>query len=194
MADPNSDSVKNLKPLIPAEKNPIIFPEYELITERENYVEKQEKERPESDRLKDYENFLKTKTNGVLLGNSGGTGGGADLDLDELESLSKKLDKDFKQFQRRIGANPDQIVRYQRGGDPLFASPVKPAQIPDCILCKSPRNFEFQLMPQLLAYLDVDSVEKSIDWATVLVYTCKRSCSFSKGYASEFLFKQDYAE
>lgn len=207
MAAGDGDLAKTVKkPLIATDENSLIFPEFELITEREHYVEERDKkkERPETERLKDYENFLKSAaaaSNVALLAQGGGggglaaNGGGADLDLDELESLSKKLDKDFKQFQRRIGQNPEQILRYQRGADPIFAAPTRPpANLPPCDLCKAPRSFEFQLMPQLLAYLDVDSVEKSIDWATVCVFTCSRSCPTSDGYAPEFVFKQDYAE
>ena len=46
-------------------------------------------------------------------------------------------------------------------------------------------------MPQLLVHLNVDSIEKSIDWGTILVYSCSESCR-NESYVEEVAFKQDY--
>lgn len=51
----------------------------------------------------------------------------------------------------------------------------------------------FQIMPQLLVHLKVDSPGQSIDWGTVVVYSCKNSCSQDKYYIEEVAYKQDYA-
>ena len=52
----------------------------------------------------------------------------------------------------------------------------------------------FQVMPQLLNYLDVDEKDgNSLDWGTLCVYTCRDSCSIGNNYAAEFLWKQDFA-
>lgn len=48
-------------------------------------------------------------------------------------------------------------------------------------------------MPQLLVHLKVDSAGQSIDWGTVLVYSCSQSCQQDKPYLEELVFKQDYA-
>jgi pre-rRNA-processing protein TSR4 len=41
--------------------------------------------------------------------------------------------------------------------------------------------------------MDVDSIEASIDWATVCVYTCAASCStIKKGFSREFVVKYDF--
>ena len=50
-------------------------------------------------------------------------------------------------------------------------------------------------MPQLLYYLKVDSSSspdgKTIDWGTLLIYTCSENCNIRTGYQEEFLWKQD---
>ena len=51
-------------------------------------------------------------------------------------------------------------------------------------------------MPQLLYYLKLDCTHSgdstpSIDWGTLLVYTCANNCSLSPGYREEFLWKQE---
>ena len=53
--------------------------------------------------------------------------------------------------------------------------------------CVGAREFEFQVMPQLLNKLGLDA---SVDWGVLAVFTCKRSCDFGIGYAREFLLRQ----
>lgn len=176
-------------------ENPFLFPEYELTTEVEEFSEEyKEKERPEAERLKDYEKFVESHSKN-LVGNNG-TDKIIEQDLEDIEP--KKKDKIFKKFQRRIEQNPEQVLRYQRKGEPLWASNCipKPLDIPECPLCGSPRVFEFQIMPHLLSYLDVDCVGQSIDWGTIAVYTCQESCEIKLevGYVSEVAFKQDFLE
>jgi hypothetical protein len=41
--------------------------------------------------------------------------------------------------------------------------------------------------------MEVDALGASIDWATVFVYTCSKSCDTEKGgFVEEFLWKQDF--
>jgi len=87
-----------------------------------------------------------------------------------------------------------------RGGEsPLWVNDKGQAQdndIPACPHCNSRRSFEFQILPQLLYYLKVDNnietAQKSLDWGTVVVYTCPNSCSEGnqKGWAQEFAWLQ----
>lgn len=49
-------------------------------------------------------------------------------------------------------------------------------------------------MPQLLNYLQVDSIEESVDWGTLVVFTCSESCSDGTSYLREFLWKQNFAD
>lgn len=60
--------------------------------------------------------------------------------------------------------------------------------------------FLFQIMPQLLHYLKIDNSQTSMDWGTLLVYTCSNNCleydndnSSNAGYMKEFLWRQDYS-
>ncbi|XP_070788684.1 programmed cell death protein 2 isoform X2 [Pituophis catenifer annectens] len=48
-----------------------------------------------------------------------------------------------------------------------------------------------QVMPQLLAHLNVDSLGESIDWGTLAIYTCAVNCDLGNHYAEEFIWKQD---
>jgi len=50
----------------------------------------------------------------------------------------------------------------------------------------------FQVMPQLLNSLCVDSTGASVDWGTLAVYSCSDSCD-TNGYCREFLWKQDFS-
>ncbi|XP_017786084.1 PREDICTED: programmed cell death protein 2-like [Nicrophorus vespilloides] len=112
-----------------------------------------------------------------------------EAELEELATCEK--DKVFANFRKRVACNPEQILRYERGGEPLWvASEPKPEAVPDCEQCGGPRQFEFQVMPQLLTVLK----ENELDLGVLLVYTCKRSCSSQKTYSNEFVFKQDVCE
>lgn len=112
-----------------------------------------------------------------------------------LEEGEDKKDETFKQFHQWIRREPEQVLRYQRDGTPLLATDYSPSpqSVPNCALCGEPREFEFQVMPHLLALIDVDAVGQSLDWATLLVYTCRSNCPIpAEGYAREWVFKQDF--
>jgi len=47
-------------------------------------------------------------------------------------------------------------------------------------------------MSQLLNYLNLDSTDHSIDWATLVVYTCSADCDLGGQYGKEFMWKQDF--
>ena len=70
---------------------------------------------------------------------------------DAEEDASKK-DKVFERFLRVTKRAPKQVVRYSRGGKPLWVSDKEIVEnVPNCEFCNGPRIFEFQIMPQLLA-------------------------------------------
>ena len=90
---------------------------------------------------------------------------------------------DFGAFTARLRRAPDQCLRYTyaAASEPLWASrrrrpPV--GAVPACEACGSARRFEFQVMPQALAFLGVDSLDADApDWATLAVYTCSAHCA-----------------
>jgi len=47
-------------------------------------------------------------------------------------------------------------------------------------------------MSQTLSYLHMTNVKDGLDWGTLLVYTCGKSCEI-QGYAAEFVWKQDFS-
>lgn len=106
----------------------------------------------------------------------------------------------FYGFQRRVGANPEQVLRYchKANSAPLWLSAAgRPKSIPPCSRCGAARWFEFQVLPQLLLSLEQNedpTVTDSLDWGTVAVYSCSASCAAPNGsasvYAEEFVWHQ----
>lgn len=121
-------------------------------------------------------------------------------------------------FEERIASDPGQCVRYcfEEGAAPLWPNRQRPmmeaSSVPPCERCGAPREFEFQVLPQLLNLLGHTSEDTSYDWSsspdgnqgylrgTLVVYSCSESCdlrqplpseaSMSQAYASEFVFVQ----
>ncbi|KAJ2610808.1 hypothetical protein GGF44_006191, partial [Coemansia sp. RSA 1694] len=123
---------------------------------------------------------------------------------ERVEDSEVDVDRAFLLFQRKIQKSPDQVIRYTRSSEssePLFVSdtgkPEARDSVPDCELCGAAREFEFQIMPQMLNYLSVDSADPtSVDWGTLLVYTCPKSCSSASAasaYASEVVYRQNFS-
>ncbi|XP_060041674.1 programmed cell death protein 2-like [Erinaceus europaeus] len=114
------------------------------------------------------------------------------VDMDELlsQSLSsdggekyektkiKSGDKTFYKFMKRIAACQEQILRYSWSGEPLFLTcPTSNAtDLPACSYCGGHRTFEFQLMPALVSMLRSGNLGLSVEFGTVLIYTCEKSC------------------
>ncbi|KAJ3210880.1 programmed cell death protein [Clydaea vesicula] len=124
--------------------------------------------------------------------------------LDEEEETKVDVDKAFLKFQKRVEREPEQAFRYYRTSynnteftKPLYVSDLnKPKEIPDCKHCHSKRTLEYQVMPQLLNFLQDDNV----DFGTLLIYTCESNCEsahFEKDecgvWARELIFRQDFS-
>ncbi|XP_060687874.1 LOW QUALITY PROTEIN: programmed cell death protein 2 [Hemiscyllium ocellatum] len=160
----------------------ILFPEFELVMELED-SEDQERE---------------NVTCGEPLVAAGHDCVTEGLDHEELEAMAKhesKEDRIFAKFKRRIALAPDQVLRYCRGGSPLWVSEENvpsDVDIPSCA-CGAKREFEFQVMPQLLNHLKMDSFGESLDWGTLVVYTCEQNCDHGNEYSAEFIWKQDFS-
>lgn len=107
-------------------------------------------------------------------------------DLTELQksaaSSCAAADFHYRRFRRRIAREPHQLIRYQRGGQPLWVSSrnqPSAADIAACVNCGANRQFEFQVMPQMLNHVWKDTAvgEDSVDWGTLAVFTCSTSCA-----------------
>ncbi|XP_060081700.1 programmed cell death protein 2-like [Ylistrum balloti] len=172
----------------------VLFPEFELITEPEDLddVESDEENytKGEEEKWQEYEDFLKSDKAGSLIPDNV-----AKNELEKMATVESMDDKIFRRFKERIKTNPDQVLRYHKGGQPLWVSAnhiPKETDIPIC-LCGAKRQFEFQVMPQMLSHLQVDQLGDSLDWGILCVYTCSNSCQIGNDYQSEFLWKQDYS-
>ncbi|XP_002164677.2 programmed cell death protein 2 isoform X1 [Hydra vulgaris] len=165
-------------------KNPFLFDEYEIVIENE--PSKQERLEKLKEKYKKYENYM--------------TDQNTQLDK-QLENDLKKIDetngdKMFLNFKERIECEPEQIVRYELNGEPLWVSSENIPKEQDIPLCKcgSKRQFEFQILPQMLNYLGVETTKESIDWGTLVVYTCQKNCvNIDDLYVEEFVWKQDFS-
>jgi hypothetical protein len=103
----------------------------------------------------------------------------AEHDKLKLDNQAVVVDDDFVEFQSRMQRAPAQCFRYSRGASsPLWTHSKdqltqKAADFWRCSSCHGPVIFEFQIMPQLLSYLDADP---GFDFGTIAVYTCRDSC------------------
>ncbi|KAI8346048.1 programmed cell death protein 2 [Mortierella sp. GBAus27b] len=125
---------------------------------------------------------------------------------DEIyENTRTDIDAAFLTFQKRIALYPDQVLRYARmeyeltTPQPLYVSDIgipKSEDIPPCPDCGRERTFEFQILPQLLNYLAIDhSANNSLDFGTVLIYSCKDNCHVDgKHYQHEVALVQHFSE
>ncbi|XP_013384996.1 programmed cell death protein 2-like [Lingula anatina] len=85
----------------------------------------------------------------------------------------------FEKFKKRISLCPQQCIRYQWAGEPLYISQALGSswKCPPCQSCGSPRVFELQLLPTLVNVLRIGTnKETSVEFGTVLVFTCKKAC------------------
>ncbi|KAF7104860.1 hypothetical protein CFC21_105724 [Triticum aestivum] len=85
-----------------------------------------------------------------------------------------------------------QVLRYcaEEDAEPLWAASTGSLtcdDIPLCIYCNGQLRYEFQLMSQLLHYFCVENEQDPVDWATIVVYTCRESRDESVSYKEEFV-------
>lgn len=91
----------------------------------------------------------------------------------------------------------EELTRKSEDGEswePLWISSkgrLQASDVPNCERCGSGRRLEFQILPQLLNYLELDRVlgAEHFDFGTVCVYTCVKSCAIH-GYANEYIYHQ----
>ena len=120
-------------------------------------------------------------------------GKGADVSakhLKELEQMQDKNQVQLSKFHHRLQrSGPDQVVRYcfDEGAKPLWPSISNAPEhdqksVPPCKRCGAPRRFEFQILPQIINHLDIDSeLASAVDFGSIAVYTCSASCALGGG-------------
>ncbi|XP_059162826.1 programmed cell death protein 2-like [Physella acuta] len=167
----------------------LLFKEFDLVTEDEEYTEgDSNNSKSDEERLLEYEQLMRSPQLQGLDEKYQAE------DLEQSAKAETEDDKLFLKFKNRVDYEPTQVLRYSRGGEPLWVSAYNkpsPEDIPNCS-CGAPRIFEFQVMPQLLNFLSVDRLDASLDWGIVCAYTCKDNCAISNSYKEEFVWKQDF--
>jgi pre-rRNA-processing protein TSR4 len=128
------------------------------------------------------------------------TGGEEEEDDEDEAGIS---DERTLSFMQRVAAEPAQCLRYGRWGEnetrPLWvASETIPVDVPACEHCGAPRDFEMQVMPQVLHFVgnghgpDVGST--GLDFGTIAIYSCTNSCQGSSDYVAEYAWVQPHSE
>ncbi|KJH42873.1 VMA21-like domain protein [Dictyocaulus viviparus] len=82
------------------------------------------------------------------------------FEIEDIEAAVSDQPNDLRFERRYLDLNCEQILRYQRSGNPLWATDRAPTlnEAPPCEKCGAARHFEFQLMPRLLSLIDVDQL------------------------------------
>ncbi|NXR14023.1 PDD2L protein, partial [Semnornis frantzii] len=169
---------------------PLFQPFYISVVDEEDYTGFLDTDHADK-LLKEYQQREGVDLEQLVSESLAGEGDGEKYEKSEV----KGRDHTFHKFMKRVSVCPEQILRYSRGGQPLFIT-CPPANIdraiPACSNCGGSRVFEFQLMPALVSMLQSDS-GLSVEFGTVLVYTCERSCwpTNHQTPLEEFIFVQE---
>lgn len=183
-------------PVAVDQKHPFLLPEFELVIESEDAGSDEDDDDDDNNDDKDdddddqSEQRRRTEADRLEAEhNAGELAGVSDSELAPF--ATGEQDAVFAKFRLRCDANGEQVLRYDRGGQPLWisgANQLDAERVPNCELCGGRRAFEFQIMPQMLNHLGEDA----LDWGIVNVYTCVGNCKVEGGaYAREFCYKQD---
>lgn len=121
---------------------------------------------------------------------------------DSTEVWSAEMDDEtlathsFDLFQERIARAPRQVLRYKLGGEALWPKYPAPHVNSDLLCsCGSTMVFELQLLGSCLHYLQPDKAlepqqkESGMNFASVVIFTCKADCTKSKILAESHPFK-----
>lgn len=118
-----------------------LFPEFELVLDAEDNVDaaNETDEQSESRRMNEYHELMQSgKVNNL-----------PDVSEADLLPYAQNVeDVAFGKFKKRIALNNDQVLRYNRGGEPLWISSKNTLDdqlVSPCEQCQSKRVFEFQV-------------------------------------------------
>ncbi|XP_014217503.1 programmed cell death protein 2-like [Copidosoma floridanum] len=110
------------------------------------------------------------------------------------KTIPKHGDEMFHNFVSRIQKNPGQVLRYARDNlAPLLLYPMGGC-IGRCRHCGDEMIFEVQILPTLIPKLKLSSRSErnfQLEFGTVLIFTCARSCwSSTDSYREEHVIVQ----
>lgn len=102
----------------------------------------------------------------------------------DKEAFESSMDATFQKFADRMSQNPDQVIRYEHGGQPLLYSKtdgvgaqLTKSTMPGCSNCGSRRTFEVQMTPHAITELEADDMSlDGMEWGTIIVGVCEKDC------------------
>ena len=171
------------------------YPEFEIVVEPESDDDDASCSSIDSD-VVDAKNANKS-TNKKKIFQSIGDEAITENDLKEI--ASGVIDSDAQRlatFSVKLSKFPDQVLRYCPAPTAKAMWPSKSlapddSAIPDCPICKSKRRFEFQILPTLVSFIvpkeSVEFNDTTLDFGSIAVYTCSKSCALDGEYAEEFV-------
>lgn len=183
-----------------------VFPEYELEIDHEPDAS-EAVDAHEAKLIADFEKAKAERQRAPAQGESDPFTDDSAIDVTQQElndaiGAASGQDQQYVRFLTRVALAKDQVLRYARWQDEsvlwVHSEGTRSAEsVPPCSRCGGPRQFECQVLPQLLFYLQVDQQgslsdisARSCDWGTLAVYTCTASCPLNGEYADEFLHYQ----
>lgn len=147
-------------------KHKYLLDEFDLVTESEGIVEAKAEgndEFEEARRLKDYEEFVEKHQQMT------------DVPDAEFDKYASQIDDDkvFHKFKKRIASDPEQVIRFDRSGQPLWITTKnqpKDTDIPECERCNAPRVFEFQVSSHVDKCIEALTLIECINFLNVADY------------------------
>ena len=142
------------------------FPAYYIDADKE-YLDAEPQDIPQQVQITDVENE---------------TGGGGSS-ADDKSAYESAMDRAFQKFADRLAQNPEQVLRYDYGGQPLLYSKKDTVgkqwpRVPRCGKCGAERVFELQLTPHAITELEADDLSlEGMDWGTIILAVCGNDCA-----------------
>ena len=130
----------------------------------------------------------------------GSSGGGSSSTADMKDAFESSMDKTFQRFADRLAQNPEQVLRYEFGGQPLLYSKTDAVgrllgaheagqgkvqtaagrsggRAPRCGNCGADRVFEVQLTPYAIVELEAEELGlEGMEWGTIILGVCSKDC------------------
>ena len=179
-----------------------VYPEFEIVVEPESDADEascssMDSEGVVADTNDDDNKKTSANTNKKKMFQSIGDEAITETDLKEI--ASGVIDGDAQRlatFSVKLAKFPDQVLRYCPAQNAKAMWPSKSLapddrNIPDCPRCRGKRRFEFQILPTIVSFIvpkeSVELNDSSLDFGSIAVYTCSKSCALEGEYAEEYV-------
>ncbi|CAL6285385.1 unnamed protein product [Bathycoccus prasinos] len=180
-----------------------VYPEFEIVVEPESDADEASCSSMDSEGVvadtndDDNKKTSNANTNKKKMFQSIGDEAITETDLKEI--ASGVIDSDAQRlatFSVKLAKFPDQVLRYCPAQNAKAMWPSKSLapddrNIPDCPRCRGKRRFEFQILPTIVSFIvpkeSVELNDSSLDFGSIAVYTCSKSCALEGEYAEEYV-------